>query len=166
MKLFFSAILLSLALHHAGFAAPAGEPSKGLVTRIELERTKFKPGEPILVRYTKTNVSKGPLTVWHSAFWPNHRIRVCDQLGAPAPLTESGKVRYGAFAPGGSRDKNYPVEMAPGKDDVTEGNYNLLEFFDLKKPGLYSVQYLYEEYQSGWQGQAWSNVVVIEIAEK
>ena len=58
------------------------------------------------------------------------------------------------------------MEMAPGKDDATEGNYNLLELYDLKKPGLYSVQYLYEEYQSGWQGQVWSNVVVIEIAEK
>jgi len=166
MKALLGSLLVLAASCAIGLAAPAGEPSKGLVTRIEIAGTKFKAGEPIQVRYTKTNVSAKPLSVWHSGFWPNHRIRVCDQLGELAPLTEAGKARFKAFAPGGARDKNFPMEMAPGKDDATEGNYNLLELYDLKKPGLYSVQYLYEEYQSGWQGQVWSNVVVIEIAEK
>jgi hypothetical protein len=158
-------LFLSLALLHGGFAAPAGEPSKGLVTRIEIDRTRFTVGEPIPVRYTKTNVSAQPLSVWHSGFWPNHRIRVCDRLGELAPLTEAGKARFKAFAPGGARDKNFPSQLAPGKD-APEPTYNLLEFYDLKTPGIYSVQYLYEEYQSGWQGQVWSNVLIIEIAEK
>lgn len=166
MKSLISALLLLAASSAISFAAPAGEPSKGLVTRIAVTATKFKAGEPIQVRYTKTNVSGQPLKLWHSGFWPNHRIRVCDQLGELAPLTEQGKLRFKAFAPGGSRDKNFPAELAAGKDEATEGNYNLLELYDLKKPGLYSVQYLYEDYQAGWQGQVWSNVLIIEIVEK
>jgi hypothetical protein len=163
MKSLISALLFLVASSAIGFVVPSGEPSKGLVTRIEVTGTKFKAGEPIQVRYTKTNVSGQPLKLWHSGFWPNHRIRVCGQLGELAPLTEQGRQRFQAFAPGGARDKNFPAELPPGKDDATEGNYNLLELYDLK-PGLYSVQYLYEEYQAGWQGQAWSNVLVIEIA--
>jgi hypothetical protein len=165
MKLLCTALLVALAFLQPGLAAPAGEPSKGLVTRLEIAETKFKVGEPIQVRYTKTNVSDRPLTLWHSGFWPNHRIRVCDQRGELAPLTEQGQLRFKAFAPGGGRDKNFPNELAPGKD-APEPAYNLLDLYDLRKPGLYSVQYLYEEYQSGWQGQVWSNVLVIEIADK
>jgi hypothetical protein len=165
MKSLLACVLVLAASCAIGFAVPSGEPSKGLATRIELAATKFAVGDSIEVRYTKTNVSEKPLSVWHSGFWPNHRIRVCDQLGALAPLTEQGKLRFKAFAPGGARDKNFPNELAPGKD-APEPAYNLLDMYDLKKPGLYSVQYLYEEYQSGWQGQVWSNVVIIEIAEK
>ncbi len=166
MKSLIGSLLFFAASCAISFAVPAGEPSKGLVTRIEVTGTKFKAGEPIRVRYTKTNVSGQPLQLWHSGFWPNHRIRVCDPLGELAPMTEQGKLRFKAFTPGGARDKNFPADLAAGKQDSTEGNYNLLEFYDLKKPGLYSVQYLYEEYQGGWQGQAWSNVLVIEVAEK
>lgn len=166
MKTLLGSLLVFAATCAIGLAEPAGEASKGLQTRIQLTGTKFKVGDPIQVRYVKKNVSDKVLTVWHSAFWPNHRIRVCDQQGELMPLTEQGKLRYGAFSPGGERSKNYSVEMPPGKEDTTEGNYNLLDLYDLKRPGLYSVQYLYEEYQSGWQGQVWSNVVVIEIAEK
>lgn len=166
MKMLLRSLLVLAASSAIALAAPTGEPSKGLATRIEMAGTKFKAGDPIQVRYVKANVSGKPLTIWHSAFWPNHRIRVCDQSGELAPLTEQGKVRYKAFSPGGERGKNAPWEIAAGKEDATEGNYDLRDLYDLKKPGLYSVQYLYEEYQSGWQGQAWSNVLIIEVTEK
>ena len=97
---------------------------------------------------------------------PNHRIRVCDRAGALVALTPAGRQRYDAFSPGGDRHKNFQGTIQPGKEDASEGDCDVTQFYDLAKPGIYSIQYLYEEYQGGWEGQLWSNVVIIEITAK
>ena len=166
MKSLLGPLLFVAASCASGFAVPAGEPSKGLVTRIEatqheVQGRRADPGplhEDERLRAAAQAVAQRLL-----AESPHPRLRPARRA---APLTEQGRQRFKAFAPGGARDKNFPSELAAGKEDATEGNYNLLDLYDLKKPGLYSVQYLYEEYQAGWQGQVWSNVLVIEIVEK
>jgi hypothetical protein len=148
-------------------ALVSGQPNRGLVSRIEIKERKFAVGAPIVMSQIVRNVGEKPLTVWHSGFWSNHQIRVCDQDGKLVPLTPAGKERLGAFSPGGERTKNISIELKPGEEDVSDGaNRDVTALYDLTTPGIYSVQALYEEYQGNWEGQLWSNVIVIQIVAK
>jgi len=100
---------------------------------------------PLAIRYEVKNVSPQPLTLWHSGFWPNHRIRLFRPDGGEAPLTPHGRKMREAFAPRGKRGKNVEWIVEPGKVDDTEGRYDLTELFDLSRPGLYLLQVEYEE---------------------
>jgi hypothetical protein len=125
---------------------------------------QFGQGKPIPVSYSVKNLAKTPTRIWHSGFWPNHQIRVCDQNGKLAPLRAFGQERFKAFSPGGSRHKNFSVDIKPGDEDKSDGGLqDIAELYDLSAPGIYSVQALYEEYQGGWEGQLWSNVLIIQI---
>jgi hypothetical protein len=53
--------------------------------------------------------------------------------------------------------------IKPGEIDNALSSYDISKFFTMTKPGVYSVQYLYEEYQGGWEGKLWSNIVKIKI---
>jgi hypothetical protein len=56
------------------------------------------------------------------------------------------------------------VDIKPRGEDKSDGEMqDIARLYDLSFPGLYSVQVLYEEYQDGWQGQLWSNVLIIQI---
>src|ERR1700736_87598 len=151
--------LLVPALHWAGPAAGApapkekdgvaeprawGKENNGLTSAVWTDKDRFKVGEPIQVHYRLKNVSYAEQTVWHSGFWPNNKIVVLDADGKEVGLTEAGRQRRNAFAPGGARDKNVPVALAAGEADTALPTYNLLDFFVLDQPGKYSVQYLYE----------------------
>ena len=159
-------LLLSTGVGFADPSKPAatGHPNRGLKSRIQMTGRQFAPAEPILVSYSVKNVAQTVTTVWNSGFWPNHQIRVCDQNGKLAALREFGKERFNAFDPGGERAKNFPVELKPGAEDkLGDGLQDLARLYDLTSPGIYSVQVLYEEYQGGWEGRLWSNVIIIQI---
>ncbi|OAI46462.1 hypothetical protein AYO44_11290 [Planctomycetaceae bacterium SCGC AG-212-F19] len=140
-----------------------GPDVKGLRARVTLGKHKCVVGEAIVANYVKKNVSAAELTIWHSVFWPNHQVRVKDAAGKEPPLTEAGAARRTAFAPGGGRDKNAPWSLKPGQEDATEGNYDITNFYDLSKPGRYTLQYIYEEKQGGWEGRLPSNEAAFEI---
>jgi hypothetical protein len=157
--------------------APAKAPAveefgmevKGLKAKVTLARKKIAVGKAIQVSYAVKNVSKVEQILWHSGFWPNHQILVRDAAGKEPPLTRLGRQCRDAFAPDGGRDKNVPWKVAAGKEDATEGAYDLAKLYDLTKPGRYTVQYVYEEKQAGgWQGRLPSNEAGFEIvaAEK
>jgi hypothetical protein len=102
--------------------------------------------------------------IWHSGFWSNHQIRVCDPNGRLVALTAFGRERFNSFSPGGERNKNFPVDLKPDGEDKSDGEMlDIARLYDLAAPGLYSVQVLYEEYQGGWEGRLWSNVIIIQI---
>ena len=146
-----------------------GVEVNGLRARVTLARQKFAVGKPIEVAYAVKNVSKAEQVLWHSGFWPNHQILVRDADGKEPALTPRGKQCRDAFAPGGRRDKNVPWKVAADKEDATEGAYDLTKLYDLARPGRYTVQYVYEEKQTGgWQGRLPSNEAGFEIlpAEK
>ena len=146
-------------------AVEFGAEVNGLRTQVTLVKTPISVGQPVEIRYTLRNVSKADLVIWHSGFWPNHQILVKDAAGSDAVLTALGKQCKAAFSPGGARDKNFPVTLKPGSDDTSEGDVDLTRFFDLSKPGVYSVQLVYEEKQSGWSGRCASNVASFEITK-
>lgn len=141
-----------------------GHPNHGLASHVEISGRQFTAGKPVLVSYTVQNLAATPTRIWHSGFWANHQIRVCDQNGKLAALSAFGQERFKAFSPGGARNKNFPVDIKPGSEDKSDGDtQDITRLYDLSSPGIYSVQALYEEYQGGWEGQLWSNVIVIHI---
>jgi len=102
-------------------------------------------GAKAVMRYEVKNVSKKTQVVWHAGFWPNHRVRLYRPNGGEAPLTPYGKKVLQAFAPRGKRGKNVRWSLPPGKVDITEGDYDLTELYDLSVPGVYLLQIEYEE---------------------
>lgn len=144
----------------------SGVEVDGLRGKVSLVRQKFRIGDPIIAAYAVKNVSKADLVLWHSGFWPNHQVLVRDAAGKEPPLTPLGKQCRNAFAPGGGRGKNVPWKVEAGKEDSTEGAYDLTKLYDLGNPGRYTVQYIYEEKQpGGWHGRLPSNAAPFEILE-
>jgi hypothetical protein len=122
-----------------------GKPANGLASKIAAEKAEFKVGEKIFLRYQIKNAADEERTVWHSGFWPNHKIVVLDSTGVEVALTPLGRDRRNAFTPGGPRDKNVPMKLAPGDVDDAWVSYDLREMFILDSPGKYTVQYRFEE---------------------
>jgi RNA polymerase sigma factor (sigma-70 family) len=143
-----------------------GPEVKGLRARVTLGKDRFEVGEPILVEYVVKNVSKEEQTLWHSGFWPNHQILVKDQGGKEPPLTVVGRQCRKAFSPGGLREKNLPWPVPAGGEASAYQKYDLTKFYDLSKPGRYTVLYVYEEKQGGWEGRLPSNEAAFEVVAK
>jgi RNA polymerase sigma factor (sigma-70 family) len=141
-----------------------GAEVKGLRAKVTLAKKRFKVGEAIPVKYTVKNVSKVEQIVWHSGFWFNHLILVRDAKGKEPPLTVLGQQCRKSFSPGGPRKKNAPVKIPPDREDTAYEQYDLAKLYDLSKPGRYTVQYVYEEKQGGWEGRLPSNTAGFEIA--
>jgi RNA polymerase sigma factor (sigma-70 family) len=140
-----------------------GAEVKGLRAKLTLPKAKFAIGEAIEVKYELKNVSKDEQTVWHSGFWANHLIVVKDADGKEPALTEFGKRLRKAFSPGGERGKNAPVKVPPGGEDAAYERYDLTWLYNLTKSGRYTVQYIYEEKQGGWEGRLPSNEAAFEF---
>ena len=140
-----------------------GPEVNGLKARVLLAREKIAVGSPVQVKYCVKNVSKGEQLLWHSGFWPNHQIIVHDADGKEPPLNAMGAAGRKAFSPGGDRLEIIAVKLAPGAEDDAEGAFDLTWVYDLSKPGRYTVQYIYEEKQGGWQGRMTSNEAAFEI---
>jgi RNA polymerase sigma factor (sigma-70 family) len=143
-----------------------GAEVKGLRARVSLAKQKFVAGEAIPVSYVVKNVSKEKQIVWHGGFWPNHRIVVSDADGKEPALTPLGRQRLQAFAPGGPREKNAPIEVPAGGEDAADEKYDLTQHYDLVKPGRYRVQFIYEEKQGGWEGRLPSNEAAFQVVAR
>lgn len=142
-----------------------GPKSNGLQAKLALSKSKFAVGETIRLSYTKRNVSPDDLTIWHSGFWPNHRVIVRKQAGEEPELLSLGMSGQEKFTPTGPRKKNFPVTLKPSEEDSSEGGFDLIELYDLSEPGSYQVWILYEEATgiTGWQGRLQSNRVAFEV---
>jgi RNA polymerase sigma factor (sigma-70 family) len=143
--------------------ADFGPEVKGLRAKVTLAKDKFQVGEAVPATYVVKNVSKEEQTLWHSGFWPNHLIVVKDADGKEPPLTEFGRQRRQAFSPGGERSKNVAVNVPAGGEDAAYEKYDLTKLHDLSRPGRYTVQYVYEEKQGGWEGRLPSNEAAFEV---
>jgi RNA polymerase sigma factor (sigma-70 family) len=146
-----------------------GPEVKGLRAKVSLVAMqkhpvqKFVASDRIVVSYVVKNVSKEEQTLWHCGFWPNHQIIVKDAGGKEPPLTAFGQQCRKAFAPGGERGKNVAVKVPAGGEDAAYEQYDLTKLYDLSKPGRYTVQYVYEEKQGGWEGRLPSNAAAFEM---
>ena len=127
-------------------------PARGALyaLAVRLPRRSFPKGEPILLECEFQNRSESPTTIWQSGFWPNHSVVVRDQRGVEPPLTEFGRERRARFSPGGQREKNFPLPVAPGSSFPLAGKgsaiVDLAKLYELV-PGRYRVVVTYEERQ-------------------
>ncbi|MDG3003876.1 hypothetical protein [Paludisphaera mucosa] len=124
---------------------PWGGPSDGLRSRIRLETTPARPDDPIIVRYEIQNVDRRGRTVWHSGFWPNHRIDVTRPDGEPAPSTPAGLSLRRAFDPEGPREKNAGRNLEPGEVDAAWEPVDVRGLYALLAPGAYRIRVVYQE---------------------
>ncbi len=138
-----------------------GKEANGLRSRIWADKLRFDKTEPILIHYAIQNASAKPATVWHSGFWPNHRIDVTGPDGQPAKFADGGEARWTAFTPGGMREKNAPFTLQPGTIDDAYVAYNLRDIFALAARGEYRVRYVYQEAKE--DAPLMSNELVITI---
>src|SRR5208282_3666480 len=99
--------------------------------------------------------------------WGNHLMLVRDAEGKEPPLTTEGQFRRGIF--GGPRKRNAPYKVAAGAEDRA---YDLTKYYDLTKPGRYTVQYVYEEKDAGvppregWTGRLPSNEAAFAVVAR
>ena len=86
-----------------------------------------------------------------------------DDQNIEIPRTDRGKSELSAFSPGGERDKNYPVTLAPDQTDSAYEKYNLKDHFLFKNSGVYRVTYYYHEINNKTEIKIKSNTVRIQI---
>lgn len=122
-----------------------GAEVQGLRSRIWVDRAVFGPRDSITVHYEIQNASKAEKVIWHSGFWPNHRIDVTGPSGEPAALTPLGEQARKSFSPGGPREKNVPVPLKPGETDSAWPTFKLRDYFVMDAAGAYLVWYTYQE---------------------
>jgi len=122
-----------------------GEAVDGLRSRIWTDKERFNPEEPITVHYAIQNVGNQARTVWHRGFEANNRIDVRTEDGKPAHFIGNASARSKTFPQRGNWEKNVPVVLQPGAIDDAYIAYNLRDFFDMKTPGVYSVQYVHQD---------------------
>lgn len=120
-----------------------GNETGGLIASLNADKTLFHPEEPILVRFQIKNISDRPQTVWHSGFWPNHRLIVKDSKGDNVPLTALGEQTRAVFGSDTLRRKNFAVTLAPGKIDTPYGPYDLRNYFQIGDSATLRVRCLY-----------------------
>jgi hypothetical protein len=122
-----------------------GENAAGLRSRIWADKQQFAHNEPVAIHYAIQNVSDKPITIWHSGFWPNHRIDLTGPDGRPGKLIAGDEAGWKSFSPGGTREKNAPFVLAPGATDDAYEAYDLRPIYDMRASGTYAVQYVYQD---------------------
>lgn len=148
---------------------PWGPVSGGLAARIWAADHRFKVGQSIEIWFAEKNQGQVPVRIWGTtSFWPTHRLVVLDERGNSAEFTALGLERKKRFSPGGERQAAFPGLLEPGTEHF-HIKINVGENFTLSRPGLYSIQMLYEDSLDpvktlpGWKGKCWSNLLLFEI---
>jgi hypothetical protein len=141
-----------------------GDDAAGRVVAVAtLEKASYRRGEPIPVGFELRNRTAGPVTVWHSGFWPNHLVVVRDRDGVEPPLTPAGRERRAAFRPDGEREKNFPVVLRPGGSAREDGAADLADLYRLG-PGAYTLVVSYDDRQGPTPTVAVATAIDFEVA--
>jgi hypothetical protein len=119
--------------------------------------------EPILISYKIKNTTTDTIEIWHCGFWCNNRITVTDFNNTELQRTQWGKTTLGAFSPGGNRNKNFPITLAPNETDSAYEQTDLKKHFIFNSPGVYNVTFLYHETFGKSEVKIQSNSVTVEL---
>jgi len=142
-----------------------GDEKAGLACSISAEKTTFRPGEPILVRFDLKNVSDKPLTVQHCGFWPNHRWIVQNAAGRDLKLTERGRLCRDRYGPDTHRGKNVPFIVGPGRLDASYGPYDLRKLFEIPDGTTVHVRCVYLRIADHPWVEISSNTLTLTVAQ-
>jgi hypothetical protein len=118
-------------------SAPAASQTDWVSIHVSLQKSSYAVGEkPIAVMAIKNSASQA---IWFSDNPYLERIHVTSNDGEP-PKTELHRHLLGDFRPGdgpGLRSDSVGRSIVPGSVDAQK--YDLAAFYDLSKPGDYSV---------------------------
>jgi len=135
------------------------------ISTISAEKEVFGAADSISISYRIQNISKDTVDIWHCGFWCNNIIIVTDQDGTELPRTEWGKATLKRFDPGGARDRNFPITLAPMGIDSAYDRVNLRDLFRFGRSGVYHVSYYYEEHDERGKIKIKSNVLKIRVTD-
>jgi hypothetical protein len=132
----------------ASLAAALNDPSikwgvemQGLQAGISLDKTEYRSGEPILVRFLVRNVGARPQVLTRSGFWPNHKLIVIDlATSTELPLTDLGQQARTVFNSDGSSRKTFSVTIEPGAADLPYGPFDVSNYFQIESTRSYSLR--------------------------
>jgi hypothetical protein len=165
MTLSFSTILTAFVVTLPLALIGHSPTSNPCISTINIMKQRFSINEPIPISYKITNVSKDTVRIWHCGFWCNNRIVVMAKNKKEVARTEWGKIGLSTFSPGGDRNKNFPIILAPYETDSEYAKYNLRDQFLLTQPGVYAVTYFYDEIDGKDEIKIESNTLTITINE-
>lgn len=137
-------VLAVLGTMHRAAGGPTPTESRTCRLKFKLPRKSFELGESIPMNLEFVNESGREFTIWECGFCLNHRLEVEDEQGRKAPLTEMGEKCQQRFSPGGPRDRNYPVHLAPG-DSYRRPSVPSLGYYFHLEPGAYRARVTYED---------------------
>jgi HEAT repeat protein len=140
-----------------------GEAKAGLACSISAEKTTYRPGEPIPVRFDLNNVSEKSITVWHCGFWPNHKWIVQDEAGRDLRLTGRGRLCRDRYGPDTPRRKNAPFVVQPDNLDASYGPYDLREHFEIPDDATIHVRCVYLHNAAGKWVEISSNTLALKV---
>lgn len=124
----------------------------------------FTDAEPIIVSSTFSNVSSATVIFWDSGLWPNTKVELFDSNMHAVAMTQEGIARRAVFSPGGSRDKNVPVQLRPLGVYPAE-SFDLRPLFMIRANSTYFIELTYEERQADhWKGKLLSKIVRIKTS--
>ena len=113
---------------------------------LHMDKTEFRPGEPIPVACEMKNTGDEPVKIWSCGFWPNHRVVVTDDQGREPDLTPYGVAcRERNTLHSATRDRNRPLVLGLGKS-YKNHPIDLAKLYDLG-PGKYLVTVMYDEHE-------------------
>jgi hypothetical protein len=118
-----------------------GVETQGLQAGISLDKTEYRSGEPILVRFLVRNVGARSQVLTRSGFWPNHKLIVIDlATNTELPLTDLGQEARTVFNADGSARKTFSVTIEPGATDLPYGPFDIRDYFQLESTRSYSLR--------------------------
>jgi hypothetical protein len=108
------------------------------------------------------NSSDVNVQVWVADFWSNHKVEFRTKSGGEVLLTDLGVLASKAFQ-GGSRDRNFPVIVRPGKS-VPVKTPRLPDYFVLK-PGDYTMTVTYSDMNFDSPLQLTTKKIAVKVVE-
>jgi hypothetical protein len=108
------------------------------------------------------NRSDVNVQVWVTDFWNNHKVEFRTKGGGEVLLTDLGVLASKAFQ-GGSRDRNFPVIVRPGKS-VPVKTPRLPDYFVLK-PGEYAMTVTYSDMNFDSPMQLTTKKIAVNVVE-
>ncbi len=118
-----------------------GLETQGLQAGISIEKTEYRRGEPILVRFLVRNVGAHPQVLTRSGFWPNHKLIVIDRVAnAELPLTEVGQEARKVFNADDALRKTFSVTVEAGEADLPYGPFDVRDHFQIDSTRSYSLR--------------------------
>ena len=163
-------LLIALSLAHALHGQVVKDPvapnpvrvSTRLQLVLELQQPKVKSGERVGARTTYENISPSAIDVGSGDWTLDYAVTVTDELGRECPRTALGERWLNEQREPVLLRSEGPVHLEQGTEGK-EISMDLAKIYQLTKPGVYFVRFLY---RSIWPDPGESRPTSVEDAQR